>query len=305
MKQIAGESIKASVKIYSPQSTYPTMSKYESLPTATATPVVAVASPLVEVTAPATLSAGYSFDADLPDGRIFKIKVPEGGVTEGQRFTVALPSDLSTTSPLVGDDGSAMPGGPKYQWKDALCGCLNYGICHPSLWNAMFCPQILMAQVATRMKLNWLGSSAEGDAWRHTFKIVVSIVVAYYVISMVLKPYMPDYEYDEKTGEMVQIGDTPLWVTITNHTINVSFAVYSLIVMIKVRRAVRKRYEIEADCGCCDGGMEDCCCVFFCNCCTVAQMARHTADYEQRRAVCCTSTGLPDSPPELKPAMIV
>mmetsp|Transcript_34519 Transcript_34519/g.101448 ORF Transcript_34519/g.101448 Transcript_34519/m.101448 type:complete len:280 (+) Transcript_34519:84-923(+) len=279
------------------------MSKYESLPTATATPVVAVATPLIEVTAPATLSAGYTFDASLPDGRIFKVQVPAGGVTEGQRFSVPLPGDLSSSTPLVGEGGATLGGGPKYHWKDALCGCCNYGICHPSLWNAMICPLILMAQVATRMKLNWLGSPAEGESWRNTFKIIVSIVVVHYVISGILAPFKPDYEYDEKSGEMVQVGpDAPLWVTIVNNIVSASFGLYSLIVMIKVRRSVRQRYEIEPECC---GGAEDCCCVFFCNCCTVAQMARHTADYEQRRAVCCTSTGMPDSPPELKPVMVV
>ena len=280
------------------------MSKYESLPTATAMPVVAMATPMVEVTAPATLSAGYTFDASIPDGRIFKVQVPAGGVTAGQRFSVPLPTELSSSTPLVGEDDTALGSGPKYHWKDALCGCFNYGICHPSLWNAMFCPLILMAQVATRMKLSWLGSPAEGDLWRNTFKIVVSIVVLYYVISGILAPFKPDYEYDEKTGEMVQVGpDAPLWVTVVNNIVGMSFGVYSLIVMIKVRRSVRQRYEIEAE-TCC-GDAEDCCCVFFCNCCTVAQMARHTADYDQRRALCCTNTGMPDPPPELRSAMVV
>lgn len=279
------------------------MSKYESLPLATATPI-ATATPMAEVKAPATLSAGYTFNSSLPDGRIFKIQVPVGGVTAGQRFSVPLPTELSSSTPLVGEDDTALGGGPKYHWKDALCGCFNYGICHPSLWNAMFCPLILMAQVATRMKLNWLGSPAEGDLWRNTFKIVVSIVVLYYVISGILGPFKPDYEYDEKTGEMVQVGpDAPLWVPIINNIVGMSFGVYSLIVMIKVRRSVRQRYEIEAE-TCC-GDTEDCCCVFFCNCCTVAQMARHTADYDQRRALCCTSTGVPDPPPELRSAMVV
>ena len=33
--------------------------------------------------------------------------------------------------------------------------------------------------------------------------------------------------------------------------------------------------------------------VFWCSCCTVAQMARHTADYETYAARCCSDTGLP------------
>jgi hypothetical protein len=35
--------------------------------------------------------------------------------------------------------------------------------------------------------------------------------------------------------------------------------------------------------------------VYWCNCCTVAQMARHTGDYEAHGARCCSETGLPPS----------
>ena len=49
--------------------------KYDTVPaTTTAATPVAVATPLVEVQAPATLSAGYIFDASY-EGRVFKVEV--------------------------------------------------------------------------------------------------------------------------------------------------------------------------------------------------------------------------------------
>jgi hypothetical protein len=42
----------------------------------------------------------------------------------------------------------------------------------------------------------------------------------------------------------------------------------------------------------CAATCEDCCLATFCNCCTIMQMARHTADYTSSRATCCTANGL-------------
>mmetsp|Transcript_26516 Transcript_26516/g.57478 ORF Transcript_26516/g.57478 Transcript_26516/m.57478 type:complete len:273 (-) Transcript_26516:127-945(-) len=268
--------------------------KYDTM--ATAAPV-ATATPLVEVQAPATLSAGYTFDASY-EGRVFKVEVPPGGVKEGQRFAVSLPPDAA---PLVGGDARA----PKYQWKDGMCDCFRFGCFHPSLLNACFCPQLLMAQVATRMKLDWLGRSAgpESEEYRNTFCKVATLVVFYYLIRTALAPFKPDVDFDEE-GNVVEDEDgpdVPLWVQIVDNAVGTAFGLYTLIVMIKVRRSIREKYSIQPQrCGAC----EDCCAVFWCGCCTVAQMARHTADYNERRAVCCSSTGLPDTP-ELQPAMIV
>jgi hypothetical protein len=43
----------------------------------------------------------------------------------------------------------------------------------------------------------------------------------------------------------------------------------------------------------CAATCEDCCLATVCNCCTIMQMARHTADYTTSRATCCTPNGLP------------
>ena len=45
------------------------------------------------------------------------------------------------------------------RWKDGLCDCFRFGLFHPSVWNALCCPTILMGQILTRLDLTWLASS--------------------------------------------------------------------------------------------------------------------------------------------------
>ena len=193
-------------------------------------------------------------------------------------------------------------------WRDGLCHCCTLGCCHPSLCCAWCCPQLLMGQVLTRMKLSWLGNPT--SAWNHTFKRVVMVVVIYFILSSYLSPppiVMVEndddeigYENDPLSG--VAEGDDeyyyyPEWKRQCYNFVSFAFGVYSLVVMIKLRSYIRSQSQIPESIVC-----EDCCCVFFCGCCTVAQMARHTANYEEIEetqgicctGTCCSSTGLPE-----------
>ena len=49
------------------------------------------------------------------------------------------------------------------QWKDGLFSCLKYGICHPHIWNAWLCPQILMNQILQRMQIKLLTSASSAS----------------------------------------------------------------------------------------------------------------------------------------------
>lgn len=71
------------------------------------------------------------------------------------------------------------------------------------------------------------------------------------------------------------------------------FSTYLLITILCTRYTIRERYAISehlctVGCRACD----DCCYAFWCPCCVVAQMARHTGEYEMNRGVCCSDTGL-------------
>jgi hypothetical protein len=95
--------------------------------------------PMIEVIAPATLSEGYKFDAQVGD-RTFQVTVPPGGVEGGQRFTVPMPS-----AGEGGDGGFGNMMVPKINvpvghWKDGICDCLTYGPCHNHCLMAFFCP---------------------------------------------------------------------------------------------------------------------------------------------------------------------
>ena len=67
------------------------------------------------------------------------------------------------------------------------------------------------------------------------------------------------------------------------------FLVYAVVLTMRTRRAVREKYAIPPSES---SPWEDCCCALFCRPCVVMQMARHTADYTQHPAACCTKTGL-------------
>lgn len=155
-----------------------------------------------------------------------------------------------------------------------------------------------MGQILTRMRMNWLGSPAPEYDWHMTFRRIAIIVIVYYVLSLILTPDSTEVFTAEDGTVTVIHHEGPLWKAITYNVLTTSFGLYTVIVMIRLRAAVRAKYEIPTKhCGCriADVSMEDCCCAVFCGCCTVGQMARQTANYEEIRAVCCTDTGLPPS----------
>ena len=72
--------------------------------------------------------------------------------------------------------------------------------------------------------------------------------------------------------------------------INVLMYILTVIVTVNTRKSVREKCEIVDDCP-----GEDLCKTITCMPCTVSQMGRHTADYDNFPGFCCTRTGLPDN----------
>lgn len=73
----------------------------------------------------------------------------------------------------------------------------------------------------------------------------------------------------------------------------VNFCMYAFAVFVaqSTRSSIREKFMIREE-RCYD--LEDVMCASTCLPCTVAQMARHTANYDYYEAVCCSKTGLPD-----------
>lgn len=133
----------------------------------------------------------------------------------------------------------------------------------------------------TRLKLDWLARPAPEGEWSNTFKIMVYITIVYAVGSIVLSPVSPDTE----PNALYQI-------------ISLAYGILMLILVTRVRGIVRARNNIpETRCI----GCEDCCCSFWCSCCTVSQLARQTSDYDVKDARFITNDGLEP----ITPVMIV
>lgn len=231
---------------------------------------------MVHVTAPASLPAGYTFEAEIngDKDKVFTCEVPEGGVVEGQIFLAPLPHNF---------DGPRLRA-PIGSWKDGLFGFFNAGFFHPSLWCALCCTQIAMGQVISRMQLTWLGEPGTLFATSRSFVVIVVLMFAYIIYSTCLELAAAPYE----------IGQVPSVISTLRFVGNIFFTAWAVYSLCRTRQNVRARYQIpEERCH----GCEDLCCSFWCSCCVTAQMLRHTGEYETYPGVCCSKTGHPPGTP--------
>eukprot|EP00978_Attheya_sp_CCMP212_P006016 scaffold13544_cov50-Attheya_sp.AAC.5 len=238
---------------------------------------------LVEVMSPAALPEGYTFDI-IVNHKPFTITVPTGGVEEGQIFSLSLPSNNDSSS-------AASMNIPRGAWRDGVCSCCRHGCCHASLCIALFCPLLLLGQVMTRLRLDWLGNPmSRRRTTSKTFQTyfvwtVVYLTVEYFFQRVLIHRLLDN---DNKNDAMATIFYA------FEQTLRLIWVLFSIVMVTKVRGHVRAAYHIPEH-GC--RGCEDCCCAVWCTCCTVAQLSRHTADYDTYNSQCCTATGLPDRAP--------
>ena len=181
-------------------------------------------------------------------------------------------------------------------WKDDLCSCCVYGICHPHLCLAWCCTPLALAQVMVRMRLNWCGGHDTLASSASTFKRVLILSIGY-VIFMHVLPYFvlslipPDPQ--DATGFTPPPSLGPFYILLgIMKGFQLAFVFYIMTAIIRTRQAVRSKYAIPEQC--CPG-CEDAVCAFCCGCCTIMQMSRHTADYEKYEAPCCSETGIPSN----------
>ena len=83
---------------------------------------------MVDVISPADLPGGYHFEAEI-EGQRFLATVPPCGVRQGETFTSVM-RELDSVAIDI----------PVAYWKDGMTSACKHGCCHPSIWNAIFCP---------------------------------------------------------------------------------------------------------------------------------------------------------------------
>jgi len=243
---------------------------------------------LIKVIAPSDLAAGYQFEAES-DGQRYMVTVPEGGVKAGQEFTTRASPAAAAALAVGGGLGS---------WKTGLCDCFRYGCCHPHLCLSWCCMPIALAQVMTRMRLNFMAERGSVSEVAKTFKTMVGIFVCYVIVDQILASMLigrlgtiaGEYnveEYDYTKMEE-KIDSTTMFIYYIRRIISLTFSIYIFVALYRTRRSVRAKYNIPAKNSC-----EDCCCTLCCPCPTTMQLMRQTADYDTYAANCCTETGLP------------
>lgn len=236
--------------------------------------------PLVDVVAPADLPAGYHFEAEL-EGKRFLATVPPGGVQQGETFTCYM-RELNSVAIDI----------PVGYWKDGLSNLCDYGCCHSVIWNSFFCPLVALGQVQTRVGFDFLGrplqdprSKKEGGTPQHWTNRAVMLTVILSWISMNFALYAC-YNWKWSRGLDLSMADMAAL-----GVVNAAMYFFAVFATQSTRSSLREKFMIREQC-CHD--LEDVCLSSFCLPCTVGQMARHTANYDDYEAVCCSKTGLPD-----------
>jgi Cys-rich protein (TIGR01571 family) len=197
---------------------------------------------------------------------------PQGGVKEGQLIRVPFQKDHFEETK---------------RWKDGLFACFRYGIFHPSLWNALCCPELLLSQLLTRLNMTWLAEREERSS--PTFRRITFLFIALYLVDKLLSPPLSELKLDGRGGVSYEPSPSTMFKELFLFCLSIPMSIYSFIVLIKLRAAVRNKNGIRTGMF---GHLEDFWCVCCCHCCIIAQMARQTADYEQEPASCCSKNGL-------------
>jgi len=151
-----------------------------------------------------------------------------------------------------------------------------------------------------RLKLTWLGNEGTIAKTTATFRICLSITLVYILIDNIVKflAFRTLFKIIINENEYGDTVDIDSFYALVNwhRSLSFFFGIFIITLVAKLRNRIRSKYGIpEEQCA----GCEDCCCSFWCNCCTVAQMARHTADYDTYAGLCCSETGMPPHAPSI------
>ena len=149
--------------------------------------------------------------------------------------------------------------------------------------NTIFCPLITLAQIQFRTKLDFLGRPKFGVDGLTNRTMMLSIIFFWTLTNFLL---FAACNWKWSRGLELTIADISAFALI-------NFAMLGFVIFVtqSTRNSIREKYMIREE-RCLD--LEDICCATWCLPCSVCHMARHTANYDEYEAVCCSKTGLPD-----------
>ena len=151
------------------------------------------------------------------------------------------------------------------QWKDRWYDCCRLGLCHVTLWNACFCPQILAAQILSRLQLNWFGDPVVSETdpqlpqrhlpdktKRETFDRVLLLVVSYWCLSTWTDPnHLPgptSFIFNEGFFPIFNYSNNEKQESDNSYTfynvINLLYGIYTFLLLTKLRYHTRRIHRI-------------------------------------------------------------
>jgi Cys-rich protein (TIGR01571 family) len=168
--------------------------------------------------------------------------------------------------------------------------------------NSCCCLPVAAGQVITRVRLNQCGrpqpasaAAVSSLAFRRLLYLALSFWIVRILFLLIIALLDPNMEETEEWTE-------PSWayhiLVFADNILAYIYLAFTVILLYNIRSQVRAKYSIsEGDI--CPAGLEDVCCSMCCPCLVVAQMMRHTADYDTYSGRCCTETGLPGHVPSI------
>lgn len=167
----------------------------------------------------------------------------------------------------------------EHEWRDGLWDIFAHGVCHPLVFLSFFAPIFALGQVMTRLKLNWIGMPSDDDGTKYIFSRIGTIVVVWLAlnlsaISLCIFAWTYVHYYIEALSFTLAMSN--LW-----------FYGFCVFATGNTRRYIRDIYNIKDGAGLSDYMLAAAYMPF-----TIAQMGRHTADYNSLQARMCSTTGL-------------
>mmetsp|Transcript_34469 Transcript_34469/g.83403 ORF Transcript_34469/g.83403 Transcript_34469/m.83403 type:complete len:311 (+) Transcript_34469:118-1050(+) len=230
-------------------------------------------------------------ETTYPDGRVVKAvsTVPVGGGdAEDGLATPLLAQQQPPPAATVGVEG---------RWRHDLFACCDL-CCNGMFWMAACCNYAAVGQLLQRLRMNVIGQrTAEYKSTCMIWTIICVIVLAFDFGGGYSTPTRTIVTTDGNF-DFSQVNYSTF--DIISSIVGAIFSILALVALTNARYWVRMHWSIPSDC-CCDDRscFGDCCCVFWCGCCSVIQMMRHTHDENVDSYDCCSNTGLGAGPAEV------
>mmetsp|Transcript_42060 Transcript_42060/g.101141 ORF Transcript_42060/g.101141 Transcript_42060/m.101141 type:complete len:311 (-) Transcript_42060:1550-2482(-) len=231
--------------------------------------------PMIDVVAPADLPAGYQFEAAI-DNNIFMAAVPMGGVKQGQTFSCYM-KDVKKA------------GIPFGHWRDGFFDVFKFGGKHPMVLNSFFLPLLALAQIQTRVGLDFTGQRLDADDRRRgtwSPRGMMACVMFFWLglNSMII------YGLEWKLQNFLFLSAADIFSLVL---VNGTFIVFTIYATANTRTFLQEKYQIDRQNTIAQLRRENIILSTFCLPLVIAQMGRHTASYDEYDGVCLSDTGIP------------